>query len=126
MVEFLTICNWKTQRSEPLVAQNSAKEVERSTQEAISSREEARRMEALIELRGVGVPTASALLHFAYPESYPILDVRALESLGCKGRSQYSVSFWVQYVETCRRLARQYGVTVRLLDKALWQHSKER
>jgi len=32
-------------------------------------------MEALIALRGLGAPTASALLHFARPEDYPFLDV---------------------------------------------------
>ena len=51
-------------------------------------------MEALLALDGVGVPTASALLHFAFPSDYPMLDVRALESLGRRGRTEYSVSFW--------------------------------
>jgi hypothetical protein len=36
------------------------------------------------------------------------------------------VSFWLEYLDTCRRLARQAGVSLRTLDKALWQHSKER
>jgi hypothetical protein len=33
-------------------------------------------MEALLELAGVGVPTASALLHFMLPQR--LVDVRAL------------------------------------------------
>ena len=44
---------------------------------------------ALVKLNGVGVPTGSALLHFAFPKDYPILDVRALESLGSRGRTTY-------------------------------------
>jgi adenine-specific DNA glycosylase len=39
-------------------------------------------------LRGVGIPTASALLHFAFPNDYPILDVRALASLAAE-RPEY-------------------------------------
>jgi hypothetical protein len=38
----------------------------------------------------------------------------------------YPVSFWLRYVAACRELAAACGVTLRTLDKALWQHSKER
>ena len=55
-------------------------------------------MTALLELDGVGVPTASTLLYCAFPDHYPILDVRALESLGVKPRSQYPLSFWLGYL----------------------------
>jgi hypothetical protein len=82
-------------------------------------------MDALVALEGVGVPTASALLFFAFPNDYPILDVRALESLGVRGRTQYPVSFWLDYLGACRGLARRHGVHLRTLDKALWQYSKE-
>jgi hypothetical protein len=74
----------------------------------------------------VGVPTASTLLYFAFPALYPILDVRALEALGVKPRSQYPISFWLGYLETCRALAAECGVSIRTLDRALWQWSKER
>ncbi len=83
-------------------------------------------MQALLELEGVGVPTASTLLYFAFPESYPILDIRALESLGVKSRSVYPVGFWLEYLAACRELAERHHVDLRTLDKALWQHSKER
>ena len=124
--EFLTVCAWKTERSRPKVAQNDAQAVERATGVAVSSPDEKRRMEALLELDGVGVPTASALLYFLFPDDYPILDVRALESLGVAARTVYPVSFWLEYLEACRALARANGVSIRTLDKALWQHSKER
>jgi hypothetical protein len=52
--------------------------------------------------------------------------VRALESLGVKSRSTYPVSFWLAYLQACRALARETGVSLRTLDKALWQYSKER
>ena len=83
-------------------------------------------MEALLALDGVGVPTASTLLYFVFPDRYPILDVRALESLGVRPRSVYPVAFWLEYLTACRELSERYGVDLRTLDKALWQHSKER
>jgi hypothetical protein len=71
------------------------------------------------------MPTASVLLHFAMPDRYPILDVRALDSLGVTGRSTYPPAFWLGYLDACRSLAAEHGVSLRTLDKALWQYSKE-
>jgi hypothetical protein len=123
--EFLLVCAWKSARSRPLLQSNDALTVQDATRAAFETPDETARMVALCGLRGVGVPIASALLHFAFPDGYPILDVRALESLGRKGRSVYPVSFWVGYVHACRGLAAERGVSLRTLDKALWQHSKE-
>ena len=124
--EFIEVCAWKTARSRPKVAANSAPTITRATARALSPVDEEERIDALLELIGVGIPTASTLLYFAFPDDYPILDVRALQSLGVRTRSTYPVSFWLAYLEVCRRLARRAGVSLRTLDKALWQHSKER
>ena len=123
--EFIEVCSWKTVRSRPKVAMNTAAAVVAATGRALAAVDEASRIAALLELEGVGVPTASTLLYFAFPADYPILDVRALESLGVKPRSTYPVSFWLEYLEACRELSRGAGVSIRTLDKALWQHSKE-
>ena len=124
--EFVLVCAWKTARSTPKVALNSAPAVRTATRRALADPDEAVRMEALLSLRGVGVPTASTLLYFAFPALYPILDVRALESLGVRSRSTYPVAFWLEYLDACRVLADRCGVSIRTLDKALWQWSKER
>jgi hypothetical protein len=124
--EFIEVCAWKTPRSRPRVAANPAAAVIDATGRALGAPDEETRIAALLELQGVGVPTASTLLYFAFPDDYPILDVRALESLGVKSRSSYPVSFWLAYLHSCRTLARETGVSLRTLDKALWQYSKER
>jgi hypothetical protein len=91
--EFIEICAWKTVRSRPKVAANSDAAVVDATSRALAATDEGVRMSALLELEGVGVPTGSVLLYFAFPDRYPILDVRALESLGVKpARSTRSVS----------------------------------
>ncbi len=124
--EFVLVCAWKTVRSTPRVALNSEARVRSATRRALADPDEAARMDALLSLDGVGVPTASTLLYFAFPALYPILDVRALESLGVKPRSTYPVAFWLGYLGACRELAQRCGVSLRTLDKALWQYSKER
>ena len=125
LAEFRRMCRWKTPRSAPLVAQNSAGVVRAATHVALSeTATERARIEALLSLRGVGWPTASVLLHVAHPERYPILDTRALHALGVRAPS-YNFGFWEAYVATYRRLAAQAGVDGRTLDQALWQWSKE-
>jgi hypothetical protein len=123
--EFIEVCAWKTVRSRPKVAANTETAVVDATGRALAATDETIRIASLLELEGVGVPTASTLLYFAFPDDYPILDVRALESLGAKPRSQYPVSFWLGYLAACRQIARDAGVSVRTLDRALWQYSKE-
>jgi hypothetical protein len=125
--EFVAACRWKTPRSGPLVAQNSAREVEERTRIALGDPESEReRLDALLALRGVGWPTASVLLHLADPDRYPILDRRALDALGVRiAPSAYGFRFWEAYVNAWLALAERAGVGGRALDKALWQWSKE-
>ena len=82
-------------------------------------------MRVLLLLSGVSWPVASVLLHFCDRAPYPILDVRALESLGVKAPSAYTFPFWLAYVETTRALSRKTGLSMRDLDRGLWQLSKE-
>ena len=124
--EFIEVCAWKSARSRPKIAANSREAIVSATRMALAADDEGLRMQHLLALTGVGVPTASTLLYCAFPADYPILDIRALESLGIKPRSQYPVSFWLLYLAACRALAASRGVSIRTLDKALWQHSKER
>jgi hypothetical protein len=123
--DFMTVCRWKSPRSAGRAAANSPGMIRRQTRLALSVTDEAGRMGSLIELQGVGVPVASTLLHFAFPRLYPILDWRALESLGQPRHSTYSTAFWLSYLGACRQIARENHVHIRTLDKALWQHSRE-
>jgi hypothetical protein len=124
--EFVAVCRWKTPRSGPLVATNSASEVETATRVALSEGSTERdRMQSLRSLAGVEFPTASVLLHLAYPDRYPVLDKRALHALGVGPPATYSFRFWVEYVDEYRRLLSEAGVDGRTLDRSLWQWSSE-
>jgi hypothetical protein len=124
--EFRQICRWKTPRSAPLVAGNSAARVKRATGIALKDdTDESERMRTLRELDGVNWATASVLLHFVYPERYPILDVRVLHALGVRGRTSYSYRFWLELVDTYREIIARSGVDGRNVDRGLWQWSAE-
>ena len=123
--ELLRIARWKTPRSGPRVARNSEKRVREITRRALSAADERARVLELLRLSGVGVPTASVILHFCHREPYPILDVRALWSLSV-GRSRGGIALWRDYTDACRALARRARCSMRTLDRALWQYAKEK
>jgi hypothetical protein len=126
LTEFKAVCRWKTARSGPLVARNDARAVQRATRVALGGdAAEVQRMRALRKLHGVDWATASVLLHLAFPEHYPILDVRVMHALGIPGRTSYGYAFWVEYVDAYRELQAQAGVDGRTLDRGLWQWSAE-
>ena len=116
---------WKATRSAGLVGRNSESYVRTVTKFSLSTRDERARIESLTILDGVGWPTASCILHFFHRDDYPIMDIRALESLSVEVPSQYGFDFWWKYVEYCRRLARKADTDMRTLDRALWGWSKE-
>jgi hypothetical protein len=124
--EFQTVCRWKTARSQSRCRKNSQGFVREVTQCALSTSAEQLRIEVLTLLTGVGWPTASVILHFFHSEAYPILDFRALWSLNADVPRQYDFQFWQGYTDFCRHLANDCGVSMRTLDRALWQFSNEK
>lgn len=124
--EFRDICYWKTPRSQAQCRQNSVDDIRVLTQASLATRDEALKMDLLRRLRGVEWPTASTLLHFCDVRPYPILDYRALWSLGHSRPPHYTMAFWLGYVAFVRDLVRRSGCAMRIVDRALWQYSKVR
>jgi hypothetical protein len=123
--EFLETARWKSPRIASRAAQNPADAIVEITRAALSADAEELRIWAPQALAFVGWPVASVLLHFGHRDRYPILDFRALESLGVPKPTVYSMPFWLAYLATTRQLATNLGVDMRTLDRALWQWSKE-
>ena len=123
--EFLKLTYWKTQRSKSHCEKNDGDYVQEVTRIAFNSRFERLRVETLNLLDGVGWPTASVLLHFGSKDPYPILDVRALWSLGIEKAPPYKFDFWWVYVSYCRDVAQRHKISMRCLDRALWGYSSK-
>ncbi|MGE3595789.1 MAG: hypothetical protein AB7N70_09575 [Dehalococcoidia bacterium] len=125
------LCRWKSPRAIVQVQRNTDAEVVEVTTLALRTRSERVRIEVLQMLYGVSYPMASVILHFYHRDRYPILDFRALWSLRINQPSQYTFEFWWRYVLACRQLREQSlrrfpGLSMRQLDRALWQYSYER
>jgi hypothetical protein len=120
---FLKLGRWKSPRPIRWYEQNDAQTIEAITRAAIASTDERRKMDLLRQLRGVDYRVASTILHFAHPDRYMILDVRAKWSLGWDDRPD-SPQLWLDYTDRVRALARSLDVPLRTLDMALWEFSK--
>jgi len=123
---FLKLCAWKTQRSRSRCAKNDATFVEAVTRASFASHDERFKIEVLTLLDGVSWPTASVILHFCDRKPYPIVDFRALWSLGVSEPARYTFAFWNEYCGVVHALVRRTGLSIRDVDRGLWQYSKER
>jgi hypothetical protein len=122
--EFLTVCAWKTPRSKPRCESNDENFINEISRLVKTTNCEQLQIELWTLLAGVKWPTASVFLHFAFPNRYPILDFRALWSIGTDVPKQYTFPFWQEYTKFCRALALEAKVDLRTLDRALWKYSK--
>ena len=127
--EFLEIGRWKSERAKNYYRQNDDVFVEEVTKIAFfSDTSERMRIEILQLLKGVGYPVASALLHFELSSAkYPIIDFRALWSLYKMNKNiiKYDFDLWNKYRTDCLNLTKKHNLSLRDLDKAMWQFSKE-
>lgn len=124
---FLFVCEWKTPRHRQRYASNDELFSREVTTQALSvSQSEEMRIKVLRILDGVDWPVASVILHWFHKDPYPLLDYRALESLGvCPDSNSYNFEIWQQYTSCCRKLARDASTDMRTLDRAMWQFSKD-
>ena len=132
-LELESVCRWKSARAIRRVRENTHHRVRAATGAALASRNEQRRLEALLQLRGVGIPMASALLTLVEPKSYGVIDIRVWQLLytlrmvreNPKG-TQFRLDHWDQFLAILRRLASKLGVTARDIERTLFDAHKAR
>jgi len=69
-------------------------------------------------------------MRIGHVDPYPIMDLRVLWSLGAPSISAssiplYSFDLWWAFVQLCRTLSDESGLSMRGLDRALWQYWRE-
>jgi len=126
------IVRWKSERAVHYLIGNSNEKIRRALVVAASPESSTdAAVKALLELHGVDLPIASAILAAIFPERYTVLDYRCLEALG---HARHDVHFYEEYLAFCKRLAEsnivqpQSGLPgptpLRALDRALWEWSR--
>jgi len=127
-----SIVRWKSERLVHYLIGNSNEKIRRVLAVAASPESSTdSAVRALLELHGVDITVASAILAAIYPERYTVLDFRALEALG---HAPHDVHFYEEYLAFCKRLAESNIVRpqselpaptpLRTIDRALWEWSR--
>lgn len=124
------IVDWKIEhrflaRVMSYLDQNTDADIAHALRSAITASTEKSAIQILDRLHGVGVPVASAILTTTIPEKYTIIDVNALKALGVSDELKDEIDYYVAYLQKCRGLARQFNVSLRTMDHALWQWGHE-
>ena len=127
---FVALARWKSPRAKRRYEQNDRDFVREVTQLAFQQDDERLSLHILMALDGVGMPVASALLHFAFPDRYPILDFHVVRTLRRAGlwrggeAPDFTLAEWLKFTQLMRGRASRLGVHMRDLDKALWAFDK--
>ena len=126
------IVRWKSERAVQYLIGNSNEKIRRVLSVAASPESNTENaVMALLELKGIDITLASAILAAIFPDRYSVLDYRSLEALG---HSRHDVHFYEEYLAFCKRLAESNIVRpqselpaptpLRTLDRALWEWSR--
>lgn len=126
--ELARVCRWKAGRVLPLIRSSNHHRVRAATAAAFATRNEVARMEALTELRGIGIPMASAILTLTEPRRYGVIDIRAWQLLYRRGLvaenprgTKFTVGQWCTFLALIRRVARELRVSARTVERTLYE-----
>src|SRR6185436_5539613 len=89
------------------------------------------RLEALLQLEGVSVAMASAVLMLLDPKRYGVIDIRVWQFLYATGAVSenekgvhFSLKNWLQFLAILRRLSTRLHVTARGIERTLFNLHK--
>ena len=125
--EFLAMCRWKSPRSRLHYQRSGSATIRRVSAAALAARDEQARIAHLVELPGVSVATASAILTLIDPARYGVLDIRCWQLLfsirsvtGNRRGRAFTLAQWEQYLTRLRGHARALGVSARTIEYTLF------
>lgn len=129
--ELVRATEWKMSRGEwrqgnlVLVKSNSLASVQDASAKAIAAIPDPRvPITALVELKGVGPATASAIVAAVAPQHYPFFDELVAAQLPELGDVKWTLPYYLKYADALRMSAAKLGGdwTPASLERALWAH----
>lgn len=124
---FVRMIDWKSPRVKGIIRLNEFQKYEEGVRVAYFA-EEDQKMDFLLPLYGVGAPVASTILHFMYPNSFPIIDFRTAEILNRAGlvRSKSTAaSRYTSFRSAMLTILKEVSpFTLRQMDRAIFSYHK--
>jgi hypothetical protein len=124
---FLDIAEWAKTRNRSRWDANDELRVRTASAAAFAAEEDDAAISALCRLRGIGRPTATALLHWMRPDRFPALEARVVHALGeAVPAGADEIGHYGRIARRMRTIARKHGVDMRTLERALWAWHTQR
>lgn len=123
---FIEIINWKSPRVRPIFERGDYRIYKKGIVKCLSL-EDDDKLPSLMELPGIGAPIGSTILHFIYPDRFPIMDVRTCEALyrlGYIKSKARDAKRYPAFRKTILDIRKRHGGTLRKIDKALFMYDK--
>lgn len=130
--DFFAIVAWKSNRTKTKIRKgldDAGKTVQGLMSEVAQAKTPRDQVEVLLQVWGIGLAIASAILTVCDPETFTVLDYRAWETLrraSLQGLPEHypgTPDEYLDYCRVCRQLAERVGMSLRDLDRALWAKS---
>jgi hypothetical protein len=125
--ELEAVCRWKSPRAIGWIRLNARNRIRQATSVAWAAKEERERLEALIDLQGVSVPMASAILTLVNPKRYGVIDIRVWQLLhrlgavaGNPAGTHFTFTQWERFLILIRHFAGVFGVPARDIERTLF------
>ena len=132
--DFYAIVVWKSNRAKTKVKNGllaARKSVNELMKEVSQADTHADKVDILVEVDGIGLAIASAILAVCYSDYFTVLDYRAWQTLQSLSVDELPTRYpwqpqeYLAYCQVCRALAQKRGISLRDLDRALWARSWE-
>lgn len=123
---FTNIIKWKSLRAMGKVDWNNFQFYQTAIQYVPEVPDELK-LSLVCGLDGVGLPVGSTILHFMYPDTFPIVDYRVTEVLHDAGLLPwYTISkkTYRKYKAVIEEFVKQTGCNIRTIDRALFSFHK--
>jgi len=129
--EFVKIGMWKSPRPKQKYLKNDEKEIIEISKKALSTKFEKRKIDLLTKLKGVSIPTASAILTLVDPQNYGVIDIRVWQILYLYGAvkikpdgTNFNFKNWYSYLMRLRYYAKKFKLSVRDIERTLFLYHK--
>lgn len=126
------ILDWKSPRSKKYWSRNDNAYVKEVSKKFFLFTDDEDRVVCLRELHGFRVPVASAILTLMDPDNYGVIDTHVWQLLYHYGLvsekedgTNLSTGNWLQFLDIIRPLAQQYKVSVRDIERTLFNYHRD-
>jgi len=124
---FIRILDWKAARVKGIVRLEEFCVYQEAVGKAFVA-DENDKLEILVQEWGIGAPVGSTILHFMYPDSFPIIDIRTAETLhhaGLIDSRSTDLSRYPSFRTEMLKIAKEnQQFTLREIDRAVFAYHK--